>query len=140
LWGPEEYRAGRPQLPGPEARIFWRIANVFVLNLSHSYLWPVKVKLPADGGRLEESDFDVEFKRIPQSRVLELLDKVGERENTVLDVTREIVLGWKRVHDSDKKEIPFSSDALEKLLEVTGVAAAIANAFFDSARGIKAKN
>lgn len=113
---------------------------MFKLDLSSSYHWPVKVKLPADGGRIEESSFEVEFKRLTQSRIIEITEKVSEKESTFVEVCREIVLGWNQVHDSDKQPVPFSSDALDKLLDIAGVPSAIALAYLDSARGIKAKN
>lgn len=113
---------------------------MFKLNLSDSYFWPVTIQLPTDGGKMEKHTFDVQFKRLPQSDVVKLVDRVSEREATFVDVSKEIVVGWKGIQEPDGTELVFSDSALAKVLEISGMGSAIAQAFLDSARGLKVKN
>lgn len=113
---------------------------MFKLNQSKTFRWPVEVKLPADGGRFDTHDFDIEYHRISQSRIVQILELIASGEAKGKDVTKELVAGWARVHDAEGKEIPFSDDALDRLLEVPGVCAAINDSFIQAIRGQKAKN
>ncbi len=112
----------------------------FVLSQSTSYLWPVTVQFPVDHGRFEKQTFDAEFKRLPQSRI----DQVIERSDNVsvndTDFAREVLLGWVGVQDDKKQDIPFSVEAANRLLELPLVAGAIVQAFFASLTGAKTKN
>jgi len=113
---------------------------MFKLNQSKTFRWPVEVKLPADGGRFDAHEFDIDFNRLSQSRIVQILELIASGEAKGKDVTRELVAGWARVHDAEGKDIPFSSDALDRLLEVPGLGAAINDTFIQAIRGQKAKN
>lgn len=97
-----------------------------------TYFWPVKVQIPVDGGQYHTETFDAEFKRLPQSKVVKMLDHDDRNDH---DFCLEVVAGWKGVTDENGKEIPFSVGALEKLLDFPAVAAAIARTFIESRNG-----
>ncbi len=42
---------------------------MFKIVKTDRYKWPVKVSLPIDGGRFEDSTFDVVFKRLSKPEV-----------------------------------------------------------------------
>jgi hypothetical protein len=124
----------------------------FVLKRSESYTWPVTVDIPIDGGRFKRESFDVEFARLPQTRVHELqiaaakvksaLERGYDLEGLVTDqeIASEIVVGWNGILDEDGEEIKFSQSSKTELLDIAAVAAAIVSAFSDSISKAKAKN
>ena len=82
----------------------------FVLKQSTTYTWPVTLILPVDGGRREKHTFEGEFKRLPQTRINEIVRQARamERgrfdEDDVLedqDAAKEILVGWSGVVDDD---------------------------------------
>ena len=121
----------------------------FVLKQSASYTWPITLILPVDGGRREKHTFDGEFKRLPQTRINEIVRLAREMERGRLnddealedqDAAREILAGWSGVVDDDGKEVPFSDGTLSQLLEIPTVAGQIVRAWFESLEVAKRKN
>lgn len=113
----------------------------FVLKQSATYSWPIPLELPADGGRKEKFSFDGEFRRLPQSRINEIIKvarameygrSLDDEELDDKTAAREILVGWTGVVDDDGKEIPFSDAALGQLLEIPTIGAQIIRAWFDS--------
>jgi hypothetical protein len=121
----------------------------FVLSKSATYTWPVRISLATDGGKTTIETFDVEFRRLPQSRINEIVRqaRAAERARDVdedqiedQDAAREIMAGWAGVTDDAGKEIPFSESALAQLLEIPTVAGQIVKAWFESLKEGKRKN
>jgi len=112
----------------------------FVLAQSDSYSWPVTVEFPVDGGRFEKQTFDAEFKRLPQSRIEQVIERSNTDTIKDAEFAREVITGWKGVTDSKGVDVPYSNEALGKLLDVPLVAGAIVQAFFASLTGAKRKN
>jgi hypothetical protein len=121
----------------------------FVLKQTATYSWPVPLLIPVDGGRREKHSFDAEFRRLPQSRINEIiklarsleLGRAGDDE-TLDDKTaaREILSGWSGITDDDAKDVPFSEAALDQLLEIPTVAGQIIRAWFNSMEVAKKGN
>ena len=121
----------------------------FVLKQSNTYTWPVALVLPVDGGRRDKHTCDGEFKRLPQTRINQIvrLARASERgrlnddeELLDQDAAKELLAGWSGVVDDDGKEIPFSDSALAQLLEIPTVAGQIVRAWFESIDTAKRKN
>ena len=122
----------------------------FKLQQSATYVWPVKIVLPIDGGKRETHTFDATFRRLPQSRINEIIKQARlqergrvEDDDQVLEdqgAAREIMTGWSGVHDDDNVEIPFSEGAVSQLLEIPTVAGQIVKAWFGSLAEAKRKN
>ena len=112
---------------------------MFSLSQSNSYTWPVTVEFPVDGGKTEKQSFDVEFKRLTQSKIKELRDLAFAGKVDDVQTCREVVVGWRGVKDGDN-ELPFSPSNLNLLLEVALVPGAVVRAYFDSMEGAKRKN
>jgi hypothetical protein len=121
----------------------------FVLKQSATYTWPITLIIPMDGGRRDKHTFDGEFRRLPQSRINEVirLARAAERgrlnddeEFLDQDAAKEILAGWSGVVDDDAKEIPYSENALAQLLDIPTVAGQIVRAWFDSLDVAKRKN
>ena len=99
----------------------------FVLKQSATYTWPITVIIPMDGGRRDKHTFDGEFRRLPQSRINEIIKLARAAERGRLnddeelldqDAAKEILAGWSGVVDDDAKEIPYSENALAQLLDM----------------------
>jgi|TARA_X000001382_G_scaffold76713_2_gene53694 hypothetical protein len=112
----------------------------FVLKKTNSYKWPVTVDVPVDGGKHDRVTFDVEFKDLTQSRLLEIAELSSEGSLTDVEVAREVMVGWAGIQDEDGKDLPYSITKRDELLEVPMVATAIASAYLESKRGAKRKN
>lgn len=120
----------------------------FVLDLSDTYTWPVTLYIPV-AGRKEKHTFDGEFRRLPQTRINEIVRLARRMEMRLAedgeelvdqDAAREVLAGWSGVVDKDGKEIPFSDKQLGRMLELPRVAAQIVLAWFDSIEVAKKKN
>lgn len=111
----------------------------FIIKQSDSYVWPVTVEIPTDGGRYEKSTFDIEFKRVSQSRVGTLIEAGTKGEMTDRKTCEELVIGWKGVTDGEN-EIPFSQNTLGMMLDIQGVERAVVKAWIDSLSGAQRKN
>lgn len=127
----------------------------FFLEQPDSYLWPVNLKIPQDGGRFRSFTFEVKFKRVSQERRetlgRQLLVQKGRIEAGDIDgeiltprqIADELVVGWAGIMDSegpDAEEVPFSETTKAQLLNIGDVADAILAAWNDSIPGAKAKN
>lgn len=121
----------------------------FVLKQSASYTWPITLIIPVDGGRREKYTFDGEFRRLPQTRINEIIKMARAMERNRAsddemledqDAAREILMGWSGVVDDNAKEIPFSEGALSQMLEIPTVAGQIVKAWFESLDVAKRKN
>lgn len=121
----------------------------FVLKQSATYTWPVTLVLPVDGGRREKYTFDVEFRRLPQTRINEMRRIAQQQDRGQLsedeelidqNAAREIIAGWSNVVDDKDEEIPFSDSALNQLVEIPTIAGQIVRAWFESLEVAKRKN
>tara|TARA_R110002020_G_scaffold424560_1_gene633810 strand:- start:788 stop:1132 length:345 start_codon:yes stop_codon:yes gene_type:complete len=112
----------------------------FVLKKSNTYKWPVSVDVPVDGGKHERVTFDVEFKDLTQSRLLEIAELSAEGNLTDVEIAREVIMGWVGIEDEDGEELPYSMTKRDELLDVPMMATAIAGAYLESKQGAKRKN
>lgn len=113
----------------------------FVISKATKYSWPVQLEIPVDGGKHEKQTFDAEFKRIPQSKIKEILD--GIKSESITDdvaLARDLMVGWAGVKDNENNDIPFSEKSFSELLDIPGVAGAIVKTFFESLAGARRKN
>ena len=121
----------------------------FVLKQSATYTWPITLVLPVDGGRREKHTFDGEFRRLPQTRINEIVKLAQLQERGRLaddeelrdqDAAKEILAGWSNIVDDQGQEIPFSDAAVNQLLEIPTIAGQVVRAWFDSLEVAKRKN
>ena len=112
---------------------------MFKLDQSESFSWPVEVLIAGDGGKFNKAAFDVEFKRVEESRLQEIALAVARDDMDDRDVVKEVVVGWGGITDNGEA-VPFSPANLDRVLEFPGVARAIARSFVAAHRGVAAKN
>jgi hypothetical protein len=129
----------------------------FVLKQKPTYTWPLVLIIP-NAGKKERHAFDAIYNRLPQSRIDELIElaRVTEQINRgrvavtdeqeepekfiTRDVAREVMAGWNDVVDDKGEPVPFTTSALDQLLEIPTVADQIVRGFFASIDAAKRKN
>lgn len=108
----------------------------FVIKKKDSFFWPVTLKEPADGGSYSEQKIDLEFKKLKESELKELLSKTeGDKE-----FCKAIVLGWKDVKDESGFSVEFTQDSFEALLDNVKFASSICNQYLKICSGVVEKN
>tara|TARA_Y100001938_G_scaffold118056_1_gene163033 strand:+ start:907 stop:1251 length:345 start_codon:yes stop_codon:yes gene_type:complete len=112
----------------------------FKLDESGTYTWPVTVEVPADGGKYLKQTFKLEFKRITQTRLLEIGKDIESGKITAIELSKEVTVGWEGIDDDNGKEIAFTQSKFKKLLDRPLVANAIGTAFLEANFGAKRKN
>jgi hypothetical protein len=130
----------------------------FVLQSEGTYWWPLSIETPSSTGtgKYRRETFELEFRRLPQSRVEEIM--AGEYElrcamaqndfpeiKKLIGVAREhaaeVVVGWRGILEKDGgEEIPFSITALENLLQVPGMPGIILATYGETIPKAKEKN
>lgn len=107
---------------------------MFTLSKSNTYSWPVVVEFPVSGGKFHKETFDAEFLRLSQTEIAQIGETVNDK-----DAIKRVMVGWKGVTDNGE-DLPFSEEALDRMLDIPLVSMAILAAYRDSVLGIKAKN
>lgn len=109
---------------------------MFVLQVDPRWSWPVRVRVPVDGGRYEDQVFDATFVLVDERRVRELTD-ADPSGRTLLEVA---VADWAGVVEADKRPVPYTTSALSAMIGIPFVRAALLEAYRDSITGAARKN
>jgi hypothetical protein len=126
----------------------------FVLQQNPTYRWPLTLVIPTDGGKKEKYSFDALFRRIPQTRVNEIIkiarlsqesvrrrdDEDETQEWQDQEIARELMAGWFDVIDEKGEEVPFTTSTFNMLLELPTAASQIVREWFKSVEVAKRKN
>ena len=121
----------------------------FKLSTASSYPWPVAGELAG-----QRYSFTGHFAFLRQDRIEELTQQLAKRQRLLeigqddpelehvnsRAVAAEVLTGWDGVTDDDGEPVTFTPTALERLLQVQGVAIAICNAWAESLQGAKRGN
>jgi len=117
---------------------------MFKVDLSATYLWPVKVRVPGEKkGKFETFSFFAEFKRVDQDRIKQMLQELraqgdapeGSVELTDRRLLDEVLVGWKDVTDASGKPLEFNDETLDAVLAVGGMEGAFVASWFDAING-----
>ena len=124
---------------------------MFTLTADHSFVWPVKVRLPSTE---TPGDWDVHvftgvFRLLSateadalSARMKEAADEGSDAvSEQVMAQIREVLTGWREdVVDDSGAPLPFSAEALDRLCRHEPVRAAIAVAYAEAAGGARRGN
>lgn len=110
---------------------------MFVRKTRNTFQWPVRVKVPQDGGTFATCEFPVEFEALPQDEFNELL-KLPELEMQA-EIVRKTARGWDKVQDEAGDPIPFSDEELERMIAIPYVVSAMGLAYIDAVSGNKVR-
>lgn len=113
---------------------------MFILELSKTYFQAVSLRLPTEDAKSKTVGFEAEFKRLSATEHTALMKRAKVEELSDADVAREIVVGWRQVRSASGDELPFSKEALERLLDVQGAGTAICAAYVASVSQAAGKN
>jgi hypothetical protein len=121
----------------------------FKLSTASSYPWPVSGELA--GTRYS---FTAHFAFLRQDRIEELTQQLAKRQRLLeigqddpdlehvnsRAVAAEVLVDWSGVTGDDGEPVDFAPSAMEKLLQIQGVAIAVCNAWAESLQGAKRGN
>ena len=129
-----------------------------------AFTWPVKVKVPLDGGKFRDDTFTAHFQSCPRSVIVEHARRdqqavqkrieAAQRGDSAEElaaledydsetaILREYFVGWNDdLVDADDNPIPFSEMVRDQLLEIHFVRRAVSEAYWAAMNGgARAKN
>lgn len=99
--------------------------------IKNTFLWPVDFSVPVDG-KPKKVRVTIEYHRVPQERVDELIEKKVKDD----DVVQEVVAGWgPDVTDDEGNPLDFNPASFKQLLSVVGARGAIVQTFLKAIHG-----
>ena len=106
------------------------------IKQSATFMWPVEVMLPKQGGDFDKHTFDIEFRRLSTEEWQGLVEKMGEGKIDFSDIAMRVVAGWgPGVESEPGVPVPFSDSALRELLNILQVPGAIFSAYAKTLNG-----
>lgn len=123
----------------------------FILEQSPTFTWPITIREVQDGGRHRTHQFEAIYRRLPQSRMEEIMViyqamKAAIRRDEPIDnlptreIASEILAGWNGINDATGQPVEFNDVTKTQLLEVATVADALVSTFFEAFEKAKVKN
>lgn len=97
--------------------------------------WPVKIKVPQDGGGVDEATVTLQFELLTRSEYRGLEGSSPEEIEAVL---RGKIKGWQDVCDADGNPIDFTPENLDAFLDVPYVERAVSVALMGASAGAAA--
>jgi len=113
---------------------------MFKIATNPTYTAQVKVDLPADNGKTVQKVFSATFKRLSQSELDSVTDRLSAKELTDSGLINEVMVGWGDVQDENGNQLEFNDTNLAALLDVFPVRPTIVKTFLATLAGAKAKN
>lgn len=111
---------------------------MIIVNKERIVEWPVTVRYPVSGGRVEEHEFSIRHKLLTRSEINDIRKGRLDEAETLALFQRKIV-GWDdRIVDQNNVPIEYSPETLEAVLEDQYIAQAIELAMYQAATGVAA--
>jgi len=98
--------------------------------------YPVTVKVPAKGGRVQQQTFTAHFRLVPADETKQMADDGVTNK----DYLGRILAGWDGIADHTGKALAFNDTNLERLANIGYFAVAVVDAYGAFAMGLPAKN
>jgi len=106
------------------------------IQVSDRVTFRVRGQITDDAGVNQPFDFGLTARRL---NVKQLEARMRADDQTVDEFIADIVEDWSAVRDAEDKEVPFSREALAKLLEIPGLSRLILQTFAEESSA-RAKN
>lgn len=115
---------------------------MFVFEDRYEFDWPVTVVMPAAEGEVKQT-FTARFV-LPDDETEVVARLEGETPEEIIAASRARIarytVGWDGVVTPDKTALPFSAEALARLLKRAAFRIALERAFGEAVMGIREKN
>lgn len=108
------------------------------LSTKPTYKREIKVDIPGDMGRTERAKFIMEFKRLSVSETKEFVADSQSGNFSDEEMVRRYAVDWEGVEDSDGKEMHFTRDNLDAVMDVPYIRKAIVTSFLEDVFGAEA--
>lgn len=113
----------------------------FVIKKEKSYIWPITISEPVDGGAFNDQKVRVKFKMLSQARIDEIVKNEAEQD---ADILIDVLIGWDdgAFNDEAGNNLAFNADNKDLILSVPFVRSGLVKGFFESIAGkqFKRKN
>jgi hypothetical protein len=91
----------------------------------------IEVKVPGDHGKTTKADFEATFRRLGLAEAKDLIKKSQEGLISDEDILRQNVIDFKGVKDSEGKDVEFSLDLLNQMIDEAYIRAPLIAGFMD---------
>lgn len=105
-----------------------------------TYMHPISVEMPGDNGKPKIQLFKAQFKRLTQSELESLTERLKDGALTDSAMIDEVMVGWDGVTDEKNVPVEFNEVNLAALLEIYPTRPTIVRSFFASIKGAKTGN
>lgn len=102
---------------------------MFILAPVDQITTVVNVRVPQGGNRFKQADFEVTFKKLTVKESEAMWESLRAEQITEEATFKANILDIKGVKDLDSKDIPFSDELLEQLLDIEYVRTPLREAF-----------
>ncbi|MFN3303042.1 MAG: phage tail assembly chaperone [Roseateles sp.] len=110
-------------------------APAFVLGAAlPQFTWTVRVPVPGNDD-YAHAELPLTFQAVDQPE----LDELQNGGKLQADIVRRVVVGWPGLKDAHGSDVPFSPEALEKLMAAPMVRVAIVATYFAAMTGTAAR-
>ena len=113
---------------------------MFKIAANPTYTTKVRVNMPGDNGKTVQKVFSATFKRLSQSELDNVKERLDSKDLTDGALIDEVMVGWGDVADENGTALEFNEQNLAALLDVFPVRPTIVKTFFDTLHAAKAKN
>lgn len=109
---------------------------MFKLETERTFKWPVTVKVPVDGGEYATAPFDATFRLVSQEEI----DQYTAGQISDRDFLKLNTVGWSGVQNADGSDLPFSQEALGRMIGIPYVRSAMMLSYLEAMAGSRRKN
>ena len=99
--------------------------------------WPVFIRVPADGGKVSESECSVSFELLKGANIQEMANTTDD--TVARKKLAAQIRGWSGIEDTEGAAIPFTEENLTALLDDPLFAKACAIALMQASMGAPVK-
>lgn len=111
-----------------------------ISTASQSYLAEVRVQLLDDNGKPKTQTFKARFKRVTQSELDRINERLEDRSINDAQLLSEVTVGFEGVHDEDGNPLEFTPENFAALTDIFPVRPTMVTAFFASINSAIRKN
>lgn len=109
------------------------------IAIANKLKFKVKGTFTDDAGKDLPFDFTLTARRLDTDQIAEKTALGSDATNSVREFVKDVVEDWSGVNDATGQPLPFTTDGLDDLLRLPGVALLVFRAYLEN-NGAKEKN